>query len=220
MPERPWWQYLLGAVIIGAIGAGVGYAIGAPSREDAERIRKRNEREGLLKSKKVVVPTAALDKTETGRILYAEAVGGYLSSIPNGAFDNIMKVLEITLRKKYEEMTNKPTPTHLPLENLIDAAEKYLKDSKDLAQSFRIKRKNIHFDKQTSELYTLDAIFHISNMLNLVYPYESTVCFYACPACHMQERINVRKEDNYLGNVLNLRCANNNQASISVVINQ
>lgn len=178
MVERPWWHYAVGVVALGALAYGLGHVVGAPNPEDARRIKERNERAEKLKSIRVILPTTALSMTQTGHAIYNEAIVSYLSGAPNGAFDNIMKVLEITLRKKYEEINGKPTPTSMDLNKLIDQAEKSLGGTKGIAHQFRKERKEIHFDKTTSEPYTLSAIFHISNMLNILYPYETAIIYY------------------------------------------
>ena len=220
MSERPWWHYVLGAAAIGALAYGIGHAAGAPTPEDALRIKERSERAEKLKATLVVLPTAALTMTQSGRVIYNEAIVSYLSGAPNGAFDNIMKVLEITLRKKHEEITGKPAPTSMDLNKLIEQAQKHLGANKELAHQFRKERKAIHFDKVTSEPYTLAAIFHISNMLNILYPYEFAIIYYTCPRCGKPEQFNLSRIDNHWGNAINnLRCANRSAGIFSININ-
>ncbi len=219
MAERPWWHYAVGAVALGALAYGIGHAAGAPSPEDAQRIKERSERAEKLKSSLVILHTSALAMTQSGRVVYNEAIVSYLSGAPNGAFDNIMKVLEITLRKKHEELTGKPAPTSMDLNKLIDQAQKHLGANKELAHQFRKERKAIHFDKVTSEPYALAAIFHISNILNILYPYELATIYYTCPRCGNQEQLNLSRVNNYWGNVVyNLGCANRLAGTFSITI--
>lgn len=212
--------FLAGLILVGLAGAAIGYTIGAPNKEDAERIKQRNERVNTLKSYKLNIPVAALRRTKNGHSIYAEAISCYLSGAPNGSFDNSMKVMEITLRKKYQEVEGKEVPAKWKLYNLIEWGDRFLRGNKVIAHNFRIQRKLIHYDSTTAETSSLNALIHISNLLNTLYPYDTTVCYYNCGTCNKLESAYVSRDQYFFGNSIQVRCASNSKVFFSVLINQ
>ena len=104
------------------------------------------------------------------------------------------------------------------LNELIDWAEVYLKDKKQIAHGFRLLRNLIHTDKLIAEQDVPEAIRHISIILNLLYELPvHTELEVLCSNCGIKHRYNVETQQCYIGNNISFGCDKFRQ-NISVIM--
>lgn len=193
------------AVVALLLAAGIGYGAGrAPFQAWESYINRYNERLGHLSYNRVIEPLVFYQNIENARQLYAESVFAYLSGLPNASLPVTFRCLEICL-KKYYEKTEKKRPS-LKAHELIEWSEKQLGNRKELAHGFRILRNLLHEEKTVGEQDTLEAIRHVTQILNIVFPFDTSTLNGTCFFCKTPYNVSIPADQHYLGNTLSIPC--------------
>jgi len=197
-----------GEVIAGTIIGGLlGFAVGMSRAEGwYEKIENFKKRLGHLAYSKAVLPQGFINADNSHKVLFSESIHAYLLGIPNSSLPTLLRCLEIGLKKKYEEHEKKES--NLRLKELIDWAEKILKDEIQIAHPLRMLRNKIHEDKLVSEQDVIEAIRHVSKILDELYPCKGQqIISVICPMCKDIHSYTLSKESCIIGNTMNLSCA-------------
>ena len=140
-----------------------------------------------LRVAEVKIPYGFFLDIQEGKKFYEESIYCYLLGLPDAAVTIIMsKCLEIGLKQKYRiEEKKEPEKEYKKLYHLIDWAETYLGKRKDLAHGFRILRNLIHEEKEVESQDSLEAIRHISKILDILFPVSNgeVDIFIRCERC-------------------------------------
>jgi hypothetical protein len=140
--------------------------------------------------------------------IYTEAVLAYLFGLPNASVPTTLRCLEVGLRNKYREIENEDPPDRFKLYDLVQWAQQYLRGRGEIAHGFRLLRNLIHGQLLVSEQDALEAIRHVSILLNILYePSDTVAVLYSCNICGQGSQIAVPKQEFYLGNKLSTYCA-------------
>jgi hypothetical protein len=209
-------EALVGSFIAGYLG----YQAGSRKFAGWEPIIKNYEtRMSHLAYNKAFRPVSFLATIPNAEIIYREAILAYLFGLPDASIPLSLRCLEIGLSNKYTRVTGQAPPTRDKLFKLIEWGEDYLKGEKGVAHGFRLLRNLIHGERVMVEQDALEAIRHISIILNLLYPPPNyTTVFYFCQNCGGQSKLDVLTQDCYLGNVLNTTCAHCSRPTPVLVI--
>jgi len=155
---------------------------------------------------KVTIPYKFFKINKNYGQLYSESVYAYLYGLSNASLPLILRCLETGLRNKYREV-EKENPKKLNLNNLIDWAENYLRDKKEIAHGFRILRNLIHSEKLISEQDVSEALRHISIILNLLYELpKDTKLKVFCKNCNTEHQYVIQTHQYYIGNNMLFEC--------------
>ena len=208
--------------LVGAFIAGfIGYQAGSRKFAHWEPIIKDYDtRMKHLAYFKILRPVTFLDSFVTAPTIYTEAILAFLFGLPNASIPTTLRCLEIGLDNKYIEDTGQLPPDRLY--DLIEWAEKYLGNRKEIAHGFRILRNLVHSTTAVSEQNALEAIEHVTIILNLLYPNPifriSIGTDYTCQNCGVGLRVNVPVFQNYLGNIYTANCYQCHQPAPLLVI--
>ena len=205
-------------ILGGILGAGLGYILGNnPYTEWKGFIDKVGERVNHLAFMKIVIPQGLFSEIPNCQEIYAESVRSFAYGLPNASIPLLYKCLELGLRKKYEDAESKSTLIEIAQKKsskdlngyqLIDWAEQYLGNKKELAQGFRIIRNILHEDAVILEQEVLLAMYNISQIINILFPYQTASISFNCRMCKRPETTRIPAEQNFLGNVLLISCMN------------
>ena len=196
--------------LVGSFIAGyLGYQAGSRKFAGWEPIIENyNIRVSHLVYMKAIKPVSFLSSITTAGTIYTEAVLAYLFGLPDASIPLTLRCLEMGLTDNYISITRQSPPTKDKLYNLIEWAEDRLKGNKGVAHGFRLLRNLIHGEYVMAEQDALEAMRHISIILNLLYPLPNcTTVFYSCQTCGTQSQQDWPIQQCYLGNVLNTYCA-------------
>jgi hypothetical protein len=211
----------LDALVGNFIAGYLGYVAGSRKFSGWESIIKNYEtRMTHLAYFKIFRPESFFISIPTSLVIYRQAVLAYLFGLPDASIPTSLRCLEIGLTFKYVENTGQPPPQRNKLFTLIDWAESYLGRRKEIAHGFRILRNLIHEPPILSEQDALDALFHITRIINLVYTLpEYARCGYHCERCNTNSEMNVPIQECFLGNVIyTTYCATCSQPTPVLVI--
>jgi len=187
------------------ISGALGYLIGRSTFASWEDfINKYNDRMSHLSYSKTIVPVIFYKEIENTRTIYNEAVYAYLFGLPNASIPASFRCLELSLKKKYQEVEGK-SPKMNAYE-LIEWSEKYLGNQKELAHGFRFLRNLIHEEKVVEEQDALDALRHITKILNLLFPFETARPKGTCNFCKTPYDYEISYDQCFLGNVIFIPC--------------
>jgi hypothetical protein len=202
MPKN---EDILGLILAG----GIGYLLGQKSSEEwkpfMDQFRERFEQ---LTHTKTPLPWAFLKSRPNIQAIYRQSIYCYLFGLPDASLPTLLRVLELSLVSKYETAERKRPPTDMGLARLIDWAETYLKENIKVAHAFRLLRNFVHTDKLIQEQDCLEAIMHISTILEILSPSENITMNVVCHYCHQTGIASVLPGQGYLGNKMNLQCDN------------
>jgi hypothetical protein len=194
----------LGTLLAGGI---LGYIIGrTPYQQWEGYINKYKERMGHLTYDRIVEPLIFYERIENSKKLYAEAIFAYLAGLPNASLPTTFRCLELCLKQHYEEVEKKKAT--LRAYELIEWSEKRLGDRKELAHGFRFLRNLIHEEKIVEEQDALEAIRHITKILNLVFPFSDAKLAGVCDFCKKPYNVTIPAAWCYLGNTVPVQCSN------------
>lgn len=200
------------ALVLG-LGGLLGYGVATLKYSEWEPLIK-NFRDRLyhLSYLKVIIPYKFFEINENCRTLYRESLYAYLYGLPNASLPLILRCLETGLRNKYKEVEKK-NPEKLNLNNLIGWAENYLRDKKEIAHGFRILRNLIHSEKLILEQDVLEALRHISIILNLLYELPKDAKFKVfCKNCNIEHQYVIQTHQYYIGNSMLFGCDKSKQS--------
>lgn len=188
------------------VGGALGFLLGRSVFASWEKfINRYNERTSHLSYNNIVEPVSFYGRIQNSRMVYGEAVYAYLFGLPNASVPASFRCLELALKKKYQE-TEKKSPK-MNTYKLIEWSEKHLGNQKELAHGFRFLRNLIHEEKLVQEQDALEAIRHISKILNLLFPFETVILRGTCGFCNTAYAYEADKSQCFLGNVIIIPCS-------------
>lgn len=190
-----------------SIGGLLGYGIAISKYTEWEPLIKNfKDRLNHLSYLKIIIPYKFFQINKNCRQLYIESLNAYLYGLPNASLPLILRCLEIGLKNKYSEIGKKETKK-INLNGLIDWAKEHLKDKKEIAHGFRILRNLVHTEELVLEQDVLEAIRHISNILNLLYKLpEYTELEVFCKNCNAKHNYKIETIQYYIGNKMLFGC--------------
>lgn len=205
-------------LVVTVLGSGiVGYFVGRAKYGEWENfIEMYNKRLGALAYFKVVIPVASLNLVNTWQV-YREGINAYLFGLPNASIPTVFRCFEIGLRFKYGQITSKKGDL-MGAYDLTEWAESYLGDKKEIAHGFRILRNILHKEKMMKEQDALECIRHLSEILNLLYPFSSVNFKGKCAFCGNPYAVKIMKANYYLGNIQSIRCNNCQQVNYVTIL--
>jgi hypothetical protein len=191
--------------VFALLGGLFGYGLGRAQFQAWEGfINKYNERLGHLSFNHVIEPLGFYDRVESARKIYAEAIFAYLAGLPDASLPMIFRCLEIGLKQHYEVIEGKK-PSLRAVE-LIEWSEKKLGSKAELAHGFRILRNLIHEEKTIPEQDNLEAIRHVTQILNFVFPFQTANITVNCVTCRRSNTMQVSPNQLFLGNNVAVPC--------------
>lgn len=178
-----------------------------------------NDRRKQLINLKPIVPVGFFETNVAYKYIYVEAIRAYLYGVPNASVSVVSKCLEVALRNKLltneaSEVTIKGKKVRLSdteLYGLIESEEgiALLRDRKEEATYLRQLRNHIHDARVVNDVYALQAISHMHDIILTLYPNPQTVYVrYICAYCRQQHSYSLRAIDYYLGASFSLKCRN------------
>lgn len=211
-------EFNLDALVGHFISGYLGYTAGSRKFSGWEPIIKNyNTRMSHLAYVKCIRPVSFFAIIPEAEIIYREAMLAYLFGLPDASIPTTLRCFEVGIRHKYTVETGQPPPEKLY--DLIEWAKKDLGSKRETAHGFRLLRNLIHGQSIMSEQDALEALRHITSILNLLYPLEvNTKLVYSCQICRTQSRQNWPTQECYLGNVLNTYCASCKRPTSLLVI--
>ena len=151
------------------------------------------ERLNTLKTSRIVVPIVFLNMDPSYKGAYQEAVLSYLFGLPISSIVLSGRCMELAIKKKYLQMDlTKITLPSRKSEKKIDVSKAMLSQlincnefsrlSLDIDDSTYIKvlRNYIHKQKIVNLQTSLEAIHRVSEIINLLYPYETVSISFKC----------------------------------------
>lgn len=166
-----------------------------------------------------IVPVAFFEISATHRHIYVEAIRAYLYGVPNASVSLVSKCVEVALRNRLithgmSEVTLKGRKVKLADTELYDLIESdegsvLLRDRKEEATYLRQLRNHIHDARIVNDVYALQAISHMHDIILTLYPNPQTVYVrYMCAYCRQQHSYPLRGVDYYPGASFSLKCRN------------
>lgn len=195
------------ALVSGFVSGYLGYVAGSRKFAGWEPLIKSYEaRMSYLAYVKAIRPLSFLSAIPSATIIYSEAVFAFLFGLPDASIPTTLRCLEMGLSKKYTDVIGKAPPDKLY--DLINWAEHYLGNKAQTAHGFRILRNLVHGQTVLSEPDAVEAIRHVTIILNLLYPLLPipVTTNYVCQNCKNPLKIDVPPQDNYLGNTFKPNC--------------
>lgn len=190
------------------IAGGLGYLLAKGQNSEWQPVidnyKKRLEH---LQYFKIPPPWGYLDTNQNMRAIYRESILCYLFGLSNSCIPSLMRVLEQALITKYERVENKKPSDDMSLKNLIDWAEKILKNKAQVAHSFRMLRNYVHTDTLVQEQDAIEGIRHISIVVHNLFPSEFSALNTTCPFCRRMQTNTIHPDIGFLGNTLNIKCS-------------
>jgi hypothetical protein len=199
------WDALVGNLMSGYLG----YVAGSRKFAGWEPIIKSYDaRMSHLAYVKATRPVSFFAAIPNAEIIHREAILAYLFGLPDASIPTTLRCLEMGLNHKHIIETGQPPPENSKLFYLINWAEQYLGNRKQTAHGFRILRNLIHEPSILSEQDAIEAIRHITIILNLLYPILTPFVKtnYACQNCKKPLQIDMLIQDHYLGNIIKPNC--------------
>jgi hypothetical protein len=168
-------------ISLGLMGA-AGYLAGAATYKGFEGMLKGfNDRFETLRRMQITIPYGLFKTNPDAQKIYRQGVLAHLFGLSDASVPMTVRVLELALKQNYKEKVGKESPSKLV--DLIDWAEPLLGLRHGIAQSWRIIRNLIHGQELVTDMMAMDAIRHVSDIVNLLYPFESASIPTTCPTC-------------------------------------
>lgn len=192
-------------------GGLLGYVAGVSElRGFEELVGNARERINHLAYFRVIPPLAMFKACNISSTFYKEAVQAYILGMPNSSVVMSLKTLELGLKCKL----GKKDARLVDLINEIEEKYRY----KDLAHGFRILRNLIvHKEAECREQDALEALRHVSEILNRLFPFEGVYHTITCNTCKTSYKIEVKKNESFLGNVIRTQCPNCGTVNTTVI---
>lgn len=170
----------------------------------------QNFREGIanrlnsLKQTYTDPPFGYLAANKNMDIIYRESISCYLLGTPNSCLPSIVKVLEISLREKYEAVEGKSSDG-MELVRLIEWSKEF--EDKNTAHSFRMLRNYIHENISIKLQDCVEAIRHISIVINKLHDQEPKKFATVCPSCNTTTSQSLGTRRYYVGDDFTMTCS-------------
>lgn len=152
-----------------------------------------------------VEPCEFFNKVENSKRIYTEAVYTFLYGLPDASLQMTFRCLEIGLKRYYENTEGKKCSQKAW--ELIEWSEKKLGNKTELAHGFRILRNLTHEEKTITEQDSLEAIRHVTQILNIVFPFLTATITVYCAFCQKPSQMPVLSGELFLGNNIAVPCA-------------
>lgn len=190
------------AIIAGAVG----FLAGKSQTANFDPLIKQfNRRLEALRYFQVMPPYGFFENRENARSLFREGIYCYLFGLPNSSLPTMVRVLEIALQEKYDNEEGKKPPPEMSLNDLLDWSEKKLNLDTMTAHSYRKIRNLIHTDKLVVEQDCLEALRHLSNILNEMFQIIPEYILHSnCPNCKCSVRSRHPTRDLFLGTMVTI----------------
>ena len=190
------------------LGGGLAYLLYQGKNKDwnalKDRFQKRLER---LKHDVIRPPLDYTSNNQNMGTVYRESIFCYLFGLPNSCLPSLVRVLEQSLKTKYEIIEGKKPSSKMTLNDLIDWAEKFLKNKTTTAHSFRMLRNYVHTDILIDERDCPEAIRHITSIINSLYGETVRALHTTCTFCgHGGPTTFSNPQTLFIGNTLPVRC--------------
>jgi len=184
---------------------GLAYLAGRQHLQEWEPFKQAYEERGQhLRYNTVIAPHAFFGSAEGAWTIYREGVYAYLFGLPNASIPMVVRCLELGLKTRYRLDEGKEPPQ--TLEKCIDWSEAHLGRKKEVAHGFRILRNLIHGDATAGEPDALEAIRHVTLILNELFPFENLELSRACDKCRQLNPYSIPASMVYWGNSIPLLC--------------
>jgi len=157
---------------------------------------------------RIVRPHGLFKAIEEAAEVHNQAVSAYVFGLPDASVAMTLRCLEVGLGHRYEEVEKTGAPDDLF--SLIDWSEQYLGKKKEIAHGFRLLRNLIHGETLIKEQDAIEAIRHTTDILNILYPFETVSVDFPCNLCSATNSVQIAKEQCFLGNRLEVTrlCSN------------
>ena len=167
----------------------------------------------------LIVPVAFFEISATYRHIYVEAIRAYLYGVPNASVSLVSKCVEVALRNRLithrmSEVTLKGRKVKLVDTELYDLIESdegnvLLRDRKEEATYLRQLRNHIHDVRIVNDVYALQAICHMHDIILTLYPNPQAVYVrYTCAYCSQLHTYTLNSAYYYPGASFSLKCLN------------
>lgn len=180
-----------------------------------------DERLDSLKNAKIIIPIIFLNKSQSYKEAYQEAVLSYLFGLPISSIVLSGKCMELAIKDRYDQIgytkitlitekgTKKVDMSRASLFQLIKCNEfSKLNLDKDDVNYLRVLRNYIH-EKKIFKLQTaLEAIHRVSEIINLLYPWKVIPISIRCAHCRQIHNYDIKSDGYLLANDLPLKCLN------------
>jgi len=192
--------------VLALIAGAVGFLAGKSKTANFEPIINQfNRRLEALRYFQILPPYGFLENKENPRILFREGIYCYLFGLPNSSLPTLVRILEIALNEKYENVEGKKPTPDVSLNGLLDWAEKKLNLDTMTAHSYRKIRNLIHTNKLVVEQDCLEALRHLSNILNEIFPIIPEYVLHSqCPNCKCSVQSRHPTKDLFFGTMLTI----------------
>ena len=187
-------------LILAFISGLLGYAFGISGQKGFEDLIKyARSRVDKLAYFKVTPPFSMFKECNIPSSFYREAVQAYILGMPNASVVMSLKTLELGLKCRLGE---KKKNLYNLIKNL-EGEEQY----KDLAHGFRILRNLIvHDEKECKEQDAIEALRHVSEILNKLFPFKGVRYTITCNNCKTDYEIELDTDEFFLGNIIRTSC--------------
>jgi hypothetical protein len=189
------------------LSGGIGYLLGQESFNEwkfiVDAFKQRFEQ---LSSVKSPFPWSSLKSNPNVHSIYRQSLYSYLFGLPDACLPTLSRVLELSLKSKYEAVEGKKPSNEMDLARLTDWAESYVKNDSTVADSFRLMRNLVHTDTFIQEQDCLEGIRHLSTILEKLQPSQNITLNVVCHYCKTTAMATVPEGQNYLGNKITRQC--------------
>ena len=191
-----------------------------PSVPNLVNIDSYSNRLNMLIQTRVIYPYDFIGMKKEFKSLYSEAIHSFLYGCPDAALSLAVRCLERGLKEYLSKKgigeisyrNGKNTDKRVKLEyarlfDLISCSENPVKD-KEILQYLKSLRNYTHEDTLVEDFHALEAIKHVTDALNQLFPFQNmTVTVEGCRLCGQKHSIMVDTREYYLatGSCLNAR---------------
>jgi len=202
-------------------------------------VSRRNLLDTLARDR-ILAPLQFINLNRNYEIFYKESLLTYLNGFPNASLIITLKCLEVALKEKYrtlKQVTAQSLSSEdqefiskadkkiqnliehkkvqgidgVDLFNLIECAQVYFKNYKEILQYLRSIRNSIHTQEVTMSTDAQLAISKIGSVLNILFPLPPTLNLsIRCKVCNGMHQYTIDSSKYFIGSVLSLECKDPN----------
>jgi len=200
-----------------SLGWLAGYDLGRSEMRHWEPVAQAyNQRLSQLVYGQTVRPFGLFVAVPGSEVSYNEAVCSYLFGLPNASVPLSARSLEVGLAHAYA--LSNPGRACPDLNDLIQWAQNLLGPRHQLAHSVRLLRNLIHQTTPVAEISALEAIRHVSLLVDCFLPFQTAYVVRACPLCRMNNGYTIPRTNYVLGYVLPLLCGSCRQQDVIQIL--
>ncbi len=183
-----------------------------------------SNRLNMLIQTRVVYPHNFSNTKKEFKLLYSETIHSFLYGCPDAALSLAVRCLEQGLKHylnesnikeiHYKDKNNNRRVIKLSyarLFDLIQCDENPVKD-KEILQYLKSLRNYTHEDKLVEDFHALEAIRHVTDVLNELFSFKTlTITVETCRLCGQKHSIDIDSKDYFIGNRIMLKCPNSSE---------